>query len=76
VPHPVGGERRVAAVVEQDGEREDDRLLRMAKPRRDEVRDVGVGERPLELGARLLVERGVPLELRRCMDGLRHGAEG
>jgi hypothetical protein len=29
----------------------------------------------LELGACLLVERRVPLELRGCMDGLRHGAE-
>jgi hypothetical protein len=76
MPHAVGGEGRVVAAVEPDRQRQDDGLFRVAQASRDEVGDVGEGERTLELGARLLVERRVPLELRRCMDGLRPGAEG
>ena len=75
MPHAVRGEARIGAVVEPDRQRQDDRLLGVPKPRGDEVRDIGESQCVLELGARLLVERRVPLE-GRCMDGLRHGGEG
>jgi hypothetical protein len=44
----------------------------MAKPRRDEIGNLGELERLLELGPRLLVERGIPFELPRGVDGLGH----
>ena len=72
----VRREHLVRPVVQQHRQREDHRALGAAQPLGDEVGDVRELERVVELGQRLLVERRVPLELHRRMNGLGHGPEG
>ena len=73
VLHAVGRERAERAVVHLHGQRQDQRALGMAETGRDHRRDLGQLERMLELRARLLVERCVPLELGRGVCHLGHG---
>ena len=61
--HAVAREDRPAAVVELDRDADDERALRVAQPLGDELVDVGVRERLLELRERRSVERRLPLQI-------------